>query len=361
MLYDRDNFKAPSVLPRAAGLVQADYDATPEHIEETGLVKLLTKPIDINVPDSRDLEWIAERKRLDAEGKHQVLPLGRKQLTFKKKVILSDQFAQGIKHAHDLTERVKLIESAIQSGISKTTAGMKQIGEQIAKVLVQNSVSATLNSSELNSVYDQIATLQIDTDYQKAGLQRRFWSYSQYKDQKATLILFLLNFEMRRLVDEGKKKFPEPNKPIWKFKLKSNGKLTREKYVDVSFFNTHMLNSEPYNPADKKTVPKTKPQFYIDLKLGGLVPLSYAIRKAREGWDNKELNGFMVPGKPKESKAQDVLPVGIYNPVWANNNEIKLSDKKQQEMGVNINPNAGIDNKLIPDRLLLALYYRLLL
>ena len=64
--------------------------------------------------------------------------------------------------------------------------------------------------------------------------------------------------EMRKLADAGKKSFPDPKKPIPLMReKKTTGRLTRDKYVDISFLNTHMLES--LNTSfDKKEVSQIK-------------------------------------------------------------------------------------------------------
>lgn len=349
-IFDRENFKTPSVIPRAAGMAPADYNASPEHIAEGGLAKLLTKPLDIDVPDSRDVAWLAERARLDAEGKPDVLPLGRKQLTYKRRgVKLVNEFTQGIQHAHDLKERVKVIETALKAGISKTSGGITQLKNQIAKVLIRNSATSTLSNIELNELHGQIGQLDIKTDWKEAGLKHRFWSYAQYKTEKASILLFLMNKEYKRLEAKGKKGFPDPKKPIPRYKADASGALKRDlsDTVDISFLNTHMLESKGDSP-DNKTVSSTKePQYYVDLALGGLVPLHHAVRKAREGHDNKQLNDFRISSGPSDLKTPDILPVGIFNPIWAD--KIGLTKDKQQSLGININPGTlgGVNFSLV--------------
>jgi hypothetical protein len=343
-IYDRKNFTAPSVLPRAAGLMGADYDATPQDIADGGLVSLLTKPIDINVPDPRDLEWVAERARLDAEGKPHVLPFGRKQLTFKKNVTLVDEFAQGISHAHSLKERVKIIGGAVTAGLGKTVGGLKQVGKEVAKVLIQNSLTNTLTAVELAETYKTIKNLNIKKDW-RVSFGHRFWSASQFKSQKANILLYLLS---RRTPEELKK---HPNEPILKYKYDTvTDVLTRDKFTQISFLESKMADIDSRSPsmlATKAGAPRKVPKrklFYVDLVKGGVVPLQYALMEVRSGSDSRKLNGLEVPHVLLDEKANDVLPVGIYNEIWANKN---LSGDDKQKLGVNINPNAGITHKLI--------------
>ncbi len=352
-IYDRKNFMAPSVLPRSAGLMGADYDASPQDVDESGLVKLLTKPIDINVPDSRDLEWIAERARLDAEGKHSVLPFGRQQLTFKKNVTLVDEFAQGISHAHSLKERVKIISGSVASGLAKTKQGIAQLGQQVAKVLIQNSLTNTLSAAELAESYKQIEKLNISEAWNIKGLDnRRIWSNAQFKNKKTVIVLFLLSKEQKRL-KKSSQDLPVSH-PIPKFSYDRKTRvLTREaKGRDISFLNTHLLqnnkDAKPTKIGSSKTFASTtSPQFFIDLKMGGIVPFDYAVNEALGGANNRKLNDFVVPHVTAlDEKDPYIMPIGIYNPIWAN--RAGYTTGAQQKLGININPAAVINMELIP-------------
>ena len=56
-----------------------------------------------------------------------------------------------------------------------------------------------------------------------------------------------------------------------------------------------------------------KDEFYIDLKLNGIVPIAVAVEEAR--LTGEDLNGFKLPRMPANFRDPDVIPLGIIQPV----------------------------------------------
>ena len=339
-IYDRKNFMAPSVLPRSAGLMGADYDASPQDIADGGLTKLLTKPIDINVPDSRDLEWIAERAKLDAEGKPHVLPFGRQQMTFKKNVKLVDEFVRGLSHTHGLKEKLNVIDESVKAGIGKTNEGITKMGVQLSLILSQNAVSKTLSTNELNKAYKLISELKITDNWRKENFPHRFLSSSEFQPIKMKVFLFMLSH-----INKNRPTGFDPTNPIPKIRVNAKGQLEDAKAVDIGFLIQRLV--EQKTPTLTGAPPLINPAVihYVDLERFAVVPFGVALNDTRAGRGNHKLNGFRVPAAPTDVKKMDVIPLGIYNPGWAKKQGITIQD--QADKGVNINPLAVIDNKLV--------------
>jgi len=340
----RSNFLAPSVKSRAEMLGDAEYSASVEDIETSASESLLTQQIDISYPDRNDQKWLDERERLDDLGLHNVLPFGREQNKVKKRTNFADEFAQGLEHVHSVSEKLTLINRGVQEGVQETKRGNTILGAEIAKLLTREEVVSKLNARELQELYDKLKFVDIPSDWTKE-FAHRFWSAQEYRKNKVRILLFMLS---QRLTKEG---ISDPEKPIkrlvWDAKT---SRFTRGKDLDISFLNAKMFMSDPGQPFRVGTRKKpaivqgVKQNLYIDLKNNAVVPVDFVIQSVRTGVDGGKMNGLIVPHAPDDEKEPEIIPVGIFNPVYSEAR--KFSDKRRQEMGVNIR--APFTRELVP-------------
>lgn len=311
--YNRPNFQTPSPISRAAGLVQADYSASPEDVAEGGVSKIFTKPLNVRHADPSDVEWIHEKKRLEEQGRPNDLPFGRNQRTVTRSVVLVDEFAKNIQNTHDLKTKLDVLNQAVGAGITKSKSGMAAIGAQLGKILIQNIDLNKLTGSQLNEIYNKVRGMHIK-DWMTEGFSHRFWSQSQYKKNQLKIVMYLIS----RVLATTK----TPNTPILKFEM--DGKSNKLNMTTVKNVSLAFLNSIDSKGAPAKTVADVKQATprnirYIDLQTGGVVPLKYVISQVRAGVDKGEMNELIMTAAPKPGK-RDLIPVGIMSPKWAANN-----------------------------------------
>jgi len=339
-IYGRVNFIAPSVLPRSAGFGETDYAASVGDVASSAHANVLTTAVNIKFPDAGDLEWLAEKARLVSAGQHNVLPLGREQRTVVRKVKPADELAKQMASAHDASSKLAVLSKAMADGLTNTHHGIVSLGGQLATMLKQNQILRQMTQAELGKVYKAIRKLGIKT-WRDEGFSQRFWSHAEYATQgmKGQLLLYMLK---NASLAAG-----NPNLPIkqfvWKIGVDGFGTLEESKWVNINHLDQKMnVQKSASTGADNVPLVTVK---YIDLELNAIVPLEYAIEQVREGKGvSDRLNGFRLPYKPIDDTDDDIVPVGILNPDWADDQ--KFDKKKQQDMGADLTGLAT--RKLVP-------------
>tara|TARA_R110002126_G_scaffold267624_1_gene411065 strand:- start:627 stop:1520 length:894 start_codon:yes stop_codon:yes gene_type:complete len=263
-------------------LKEADYSATPESTGESHFANILTKGTDVRIPDQADTAWLEEKKKLMDAQRFNDLPFGREQRTVLKKVRLADEFAKSIQTGHDSNDRMKILEQAAKDGLAASADGKLTLQTEVGKLIAATKNIGSADSKKLSKI---LKPLNISRDHTKE-FKKRFISKPELKtvDFRNKVITFLL-------VNAKNK-----GKPMSQFELDSGSNLVEKKKI-------------AFDTASKKM----KDEFYIDLKLNGIVPIAVAVEEAR--LTGEDLNGFKLPRMPANFRDPDVIPLGIIQPV----------------------------------------------
>jgi hypothetical protein len=318
----RPNFDAPSVKPR----LSTDFSKLQEQEDAIFGKKVrlsdetLRKLFEVEVPDSTDVKWIAERQRLNGLGRPNVLPFGREQRKIKKQINLGKASTLAA-NANDVKEQFAVIQASIQQGVLENRRGRANIGANISQLILANNQLNILTRTELKQLINQTTQLTIPKDYRRAGFGHRLWSSSQIKGMKAEIVLFLL-------ANLGQNPGIDPSTPIPQLveaKFLENGVMTKGKTVDLAHLFTKMDTPEipksfKLSSIEKKNnIIEVRNSKYLDLKTFNIVPLSYALKLSLNGVDGQVLNGAKILNLPADAKDPWYVPLKVWSSKMYNN------------------------------------------
>lgn len=195
---ERPAFLAPDIAARPIQGLKTDY--TTEKVASMKLDETtLNQLFQVKIPDSTDVQWLAEKARLEAmyaappfnmtgDQIKRVLesnkPLGREQRTETK----SRNIGQS---ELSVVNKLKELKEEIQDGKAQSMVQQAQLMGQFALVLADTNAIAALTQAQLTNLGADLARLGAPKSYLGFGLPHRFVDNHEYKADAGRINTFI--------------------------------------------------------------------------------------------------------------------------------------------------------------------------